>query len=224
MILFINSLGCSSRSVVSSWGGFNKFVKDGLNGTRHNLLGRLFISASRLFLLFASNFTGYACDSGQRGGTETHLFSHSIKIYFRIFTDTIGINRHQNMIKNIPWTSNLLHLSVFDLDSDCLFCVFVFPPLWSCVCADNTTACAACSKTLATTACCSPTNFKSIPIVRERKGRARKRGRPGRCSWKGGNAVKFCPFSVSLYDCQQTWTVKCYISPGSQNHVFSAKK
>lgn len=57
-----------------------------------------------------------------------------------------------------------------------------FFPLWMCVCEGNTTVWETCSKTLAMTACCLPMNFKSTPTVRERRGRARKSGRPGQCS------------------------------------------
>lgn len=51
-----------------------------------------------------------------------------------------------------------------------------------CVCAGNTTVYETWSKTLDMTVCCLLMNFKSIPIVPERRGRARRSGRPGQCS------------------------------------------
>lgn len=125
-----------------------------------------------------------------------------------------------------------------------------FPPLWLCVCVDNITACGACSKTLATTACCLPMNFKSIPIVRERKGRARKSGRPGQCSlrntitetltsvhsdgheitWRQSRMsqwsfVLYCFSLILIYFnvlCR-LWSTCLIFSPSYQNHVFLAK-
>lgn len=51
-----------------------------------------------------------------------------------------------------------------------------------CVCADITSGCKPWSKTLDTTACCLPMNFRSTLTVHERRARARKNGRPGQCS------------------------------------------
>lgn len=60
---------------------------------------------------------------------------------------------------------------------------YLFSVFFLCGCVSgSTTVWETCSKTLATTACCLPMNFKSTPTVRERRGRARKSGRPGQCS------------------------------------------
>lgn len=53
------------------------------------------------------------------------------------------------------------------------------PLLFLCLCEGSTTGCAPSSKTLAMTACCLPTNSRSIPTARGRRVKARKSGRAG---------------------------------------------
>ena len=77
---------------------------------------------------------------------------------------------------NVILTDNIsiISFNLCDLALDSVF--------FACVCAGNTTVYETWSKTLDMTVCCLLMNFKSTRIVHERRGRARRSGRPGQCS------------------------------------------